>query len=144
MRAIWPALLALPFVAGAGNLGGGDTDKGEKKVDTRVFELRTYYAHPGKMAALNERFRKHTCKLFEKHGMTVIGFWNPSDDPKDAERRLIYVLAFPGREAAGRSWKAFRDDPDWQAVRKASEQDGPLVERVESVFMKATDYSPLK
>jgi hypothetical protein len=112
-------------------------------MDTSVFELRTYYAHPGKMAALHERFRKHTVKLFPKHGMTLVGFWKPADEG-DAERRLIYVLAFPSREAADRSWKAFGQDPDWVAVRDASEKDGKLVERIESVFMKATDYSPLK
>ncbi len=34
-----------------------------KPADTRVFEMRTYYAHPGKMKDLHARFRDHTCKL---------------------------------------------------------------------------------
>jgi hypothetical protein len=119
-------------------------DKAEaKKVDTRVFELRTYYAHPGKMKALHARFRDHTCALFKKHDMTIVGFWVPTD-PKESEEKLIYVLAFPSREAADKSWRAFRDDADWKAARAASEKDGPLVKKVESVFMNATDYSPLK
>lgn len=92
---------------------------------------------------MHARFRDHTCKLFEKHGMTLIGFWSPSD-PKEAERKLIYVLAFPTREAADKSWKAFRDDPVWKEVREASEKDGKIVEKVESVFMTPTDYSAIK
>src|SRR5947209_20317354 len=83
--------------------GAADADKGGKKVDTRVFEIRTYYAAPGKMKALHARFRDHTCKLFEKHGMALIGFWNPTD-PKEAEKKLVYILAFPSREAAEKSW----------------------------------------
>src|SRR6516225_5644203 len=78
-------------------------DDAAKKTDTRVFELRTYYAAEGKMDALNARFRDHTCKLFEKHGMTIVGFWNPSK-PEDAQKKLIYILAFPSREAADKSW----------------------------------------
>jgi hypothetical protein len=117
--------------------------KGDKKVETRVFEMRTYYAAPGKMAALNARFRDHTCKLFEKHGMTIIGFWNPSD-PAEADKTLVYILAYPSKEAADKSWKEFRDDPDWKAVREASEKDGKLVDKVVSVYLNPTDYSPIK
>jgi hypothetical protein len=115
----------------------------EKKVDARVFELRTYHAAPGKMDALHARFRDHTCKLFKKHGMTIVGFWSPTK-PEEAEKKLIYILAFPSQEAADKSWAAFRDDPEWKDVKEASEKDGKLVDRVDSVFMKATDYSPMK
>src|SRR3984893_19497329 len=76
--------------------------QGGKKVDTRVFELRTYYANPGKMEALHARFRDHTNKLFVKHGMTLIGYWNPID-PKQADEKLIYILAYPSKEAATKS-----------------------------------------
>jgi hypothetical protein len=117
--------------------------KEDKKVDHRVFELRTYHAAPGKMKELHARFRDHTNKLFEKHGMTIIGFWSPIDS-KQAEEKLIYVLAFPSKEAADKSWKAFRDDPEWIKAFKASEKDGKLVDKVESVYMNPTDYSPLK
>jgi hypothetical protein len=111
--------------------------------DTRVFELRTYHANPGKMAALNARFRDHTCKLFEKHGMTCVGFWNPID-PKEAEEVLVYILAFPSKEAADKAWKAFREDPDWQTAKAESEKDGPLVKKVESKYLAPTDYSKIK
>jgi hypothetical protein len=121
----------------------GDEKTGDKKVDTRVFEMRTYYAFPGKMTALHARFRDHTCKLFQKHGMTLIGFWSPID-AKTAQQKMVYILAFPSKEAADKSWKAFQDDPDWKAAKAASEKDGKLVEKVESVFLNPTDYSPLK
>jgi NIPSNAP len=113
------------------------------KSDARVFELRTYHAHPGKMKALHARFRDHTCKLFEKHGITIVGFWSPID-PKETEDTLIYMLAYPSKAAADKSWAAFRADPDWIAAKNASEKDGSLVKKVESVFLSGTDYSPIK
>jgi hypothetical protein len=143
MRAFWGTLAVLGLAVAGFAVYTAGSAKGGNKVDTRVFELRTYHAAPGKMDALNARFRDHTCKLFEKHGMTVVGFWNPTD-PKEAGKTLIYILAFPSREAAEKSWQAFREDPDWKAAKAASEKDGPLVEKVESVFMGPTDYSPLK
>src|SRR5882724_2062964 len=117
--------------------------KGDKKVDTRVFELRTYTAKPGKIDELHARFRDHTLKLFEKHHMTVVGFWKPTDE-QQAKRQLVYLLAFPSQEAAAKSWKDFQADPEWKAVKETSEKDGKLVERIESVYLKPTDYSPLK
>lgn len=143
MKAFWATLAGLVVVAVAVVSYAAGVDQGEKRANARVFELRTYTAAPGKMEALNARFRDHTCKLFENHGMTNIGYWNPTD-PKEAEQKLIYILAFPSREAADKSWKAFREDPEWRTVQKASEKDGRLVTKVESVFLKPTDYSPLK
>ena len=110
---------------------------------TRFFEMRTYYAAPGKMAALHARFRDHTCKLFARHGMTVVGFWSPAD-PTEAEKALVYLLAYPSREARNESWEAFRNDPDWQQARDESEKDGKFVEKIESLFLTPTDYSPLQ
>lgn len=107
--------------------------------DTRVFEMRIYYAAPGKLDALNARFRDHTTKLFTKHGITNIGYWMPIDNP---ESKLVYVLAYPSREARETAWKAFGADPDWQTARKASEENGKLVAKVETLFMKTTDFSP--
>lgn len=144
MRTWWTTLGIGCVLAAAGLAAyGEEADKGGKQVDTRVFELRTYYAPPGKMKALNDRFRDHTNKLFAKHGMTIIGFWQPTD-PKEHDRKLIYILAYPSKEAADKSWKGFREDPDWKVAREASEVNGKLVEKVESVYMSPTDYSPLK
>lgn len=107
--------------------------------DTRVYEIRTYHANEGKLDGLNARFRDHTVALFKKHGMENIGYWIPTDNKDNV---LIYVLAYPSKEARGASWKAFMSDPDWQAAYAASTKDGKLVNKVDSQFMQATDYSP--
>jgi hypothetical protein len=110
----------------------------------RCFELRTYTAAPGKLDALNARFRNHTVGFFRKHGMEVVGFWVPTDKEGGAGEKLIYLLSHKSRAAADASWRAFRADQDWLAARKASEVEGPLTAKVESVFLAATDYSPMK
>jgi hypothetical protein len=126
---------------GVSALVAGST-KSDQKKDKRLFELRTYHAAPGKMQALNSRFRDHTCDLFKKHGITIIGFWNPSK-AEDTDKTLIYLLAFPNQEAADQSWKAFAGDPEWKKVKDESEKDGRLVEKIERVFLNPTDYSPM-
>jgi hypothetical protein len=112
---------------------------GAAEKDSRVYEMRVYYAADGKLDALHARFRDHTTKLFEKHGMTNIGYWTPLENP---ERKLIYFLAYPSRQAREKSWQAFIADPAWKAAQKASEVNGKLVDKVESLFLSATDYSP--
>ncbi len=107
--------------------------------DTRLFEMRVYYAHPGKLADLETRFRNHTTKIFEKHGMTNIGYWVPLENP---ENKLIYLLAYPNREARDASWKAFGGDPEWKDVASKSEANGKLVAKVDQLFLETTDYSP--
>ena len=109
----------------------------------RVFEIRTYTTEPGKLDALHARFRDHTTKLFEKHGMTNIGYWTPADEPR-ASDTLIYIIAHESRESAKRSWEDFINDPEWHKARDASEADGKIVNKVESVFVNPTDYSPLR
>ncbi len=109
----------------------------------RVFELRTYHTYDGKLEALQARFRNHTRRIFEKHGMTNIGYWVPQDAPASANT-LIYIIAHASREQAKKNWEAFRADPEWQKVQKESEVNGKLVMKVDSVFMDAADYSPLK
>jgi hypothetical protein len=112
-------------------------------VGQRVFELRTYHAAPGKMAALHARFRNHTCRLFQKHGMELIGFWSPAD-PERAQEVMLYLLAHPSREAADRAWQAFRDDLEWKTAKEESERDGTLVTKIETQFLEPTDYSLLR
>jgi hypothetical protein len=109
----------------------------------RVFELRTYTCIEGKLEALQKRFREHTTKLFEKHGMTNIGYWVPQDSPR-SQNTLVYIIAHPSREAAKKNWAEFNADPEWQKVRTESEANGKIVNKVESVFMDPADYSPLK
>jgi hypothetical protein len=107
--------------------------------DSRCFEMRTYYAAPGKLDALQSRFRDHTVKLFEKHGIANVGYWVPLEN---TDNKLIYLLAYPSREARQTMWKEFGADPDWKKARTESEASGKLVTKVESLFLTATDYSP--
>ena len=106
-----------------------------------VFELRTYTTLEGRLPALHARFRDHTLKLFEKHGMKNVMYWTPTD-PKLANNTLIYVLWHASEDAAKKSWDGFRSDPDWHKARDDSEKDGKIVDKVVSVDMKLTDYSP--
>lgn len=107
---------------------------------TTVYELRIYHTYEGKLDDLLRRFREHTTKLFEKHGMKNVAYWTPTDDPLKG-KTLVYILAHPSREAATANWQAFRDDPEWQSVRDKSEASGKIVEKVDSTFMTMTDFS---
>ncbi len=111
----------------------------------RVFELRTYTTMEGRLEALKSRFRNHTTRIFQRHGMKNIGYWVPADQPK-SQNTLIYVLQHESREAAKKSWDDFRQDPEWKKVAAESQKDGQiLVENgVVSVFMNATDFSSIK
>ncbi|HJQ05468.1 MAG TPA: NIPSNAP family protein [Nocardioides sp.] len=106
----------------------------------RIFELRKYDAVPGKIDALVGRFRDHAAALFEKHGMTNIGFWIEQDDDGKPTETLVYLLAHTDREAAATSWAAFWEDPEWVEVRNSGEQ---VTAAATSSFLEATDFSPL-
>lgn len=108
--------------------------------DTRYFELRIYYCHPGRLDALIERFTNHTTKIFEKHGMQNIGYWLPINNTENA---LYYILAYPDKAARDAAWKAFGADPEWIQVSRKSEESGKIVAKVTSVFMNAADISPV-
>ena len=110
---------------------------------TKVFELRTYTAPEGKLPNLQARFRDHTRRIFDKHGMKSVGYWVPQDAPLH-DNTLIYILEHKSRDAAKQSWAAFQKDPEWQKVANESQVNGKIVARVESVFMDATDYSAIK
>ena len=135
----------LAVLAGSGTiaLSVAGADEKPKQAKQRFFEMRTYVAAPGKLDALNARFRSHTNKLFVKHGMELIGYWTPTEGPS-AQNTLVYILAYPDKESREKSWKAFLADPEWHKARDASEVNGKLVEKVESVFLQPTDYSPIR
>jgi hypothetical protein len=105
----------------------------------KVYELRIYTPAPGKLDAVNARFRDHTCKLFEKHGMANVGYWTPVDT-NDA--RLVYMLAHASKGAADQSWKAFAADSEWKKVVAATEANGRIVAKVDRLYIAPTDYSP--
>jgi NIPSNAP len=109
----------------------------------RVFELRTYTCLPDRLPNLITRFKDHTVKLFEKHGMENIVYFT-SIEKDNGQSKLVYLLAHKSEEEATKSWAAFRSDPIWIAARDASEKDGKIVEKVESVFMKPLSFSKIK
>lgn len=129
------ALLAAPMFAKADD---------KPAASGRVYELRTYYVNEGKLDDLHKRFRDHTCALLKKHGAELIGFWTPTDEKDGKGGKLVYLLAFPSREAAKQTWEAFGKDPEWHRVRDESHKNGVLVKKVDSVFLEPTDYSMSK
>ena len=133
------AVFAAGFVAGQFFHGTADAQAQGRK----VFELRTYTSPDGRLDDLLARFRNDTLRIFEKHGMENVGYWVPADAPA-ASNTLIYVLAHDSRDAATKSWAAFREDPEWRAVAERTQANGPIVSKVESVFLEPTDFSPMK
>lgn len=130
-------LQSIPALA----LLGQATKAGAAQTSTAAYELRIYHTYDGKLDDLLTRFREHTTKLFEKHGMKNIAYWTPTDDPLKG-KTLIYVIAHASRDAATANWKAFGEDPEWISVRDKSEANGKLVEKVDSTFMVLADFSP--
>jgi len=139
-KAVFTSLAILAAAVAGYRLGQTTTAKADS---AKVYEIRTYTAEPGKLDALHARFRDHTLEIFKRHGMTNVAYFAPTDAPR-SENTLTYILSFPSREAATKAWADFRDDPEWQRVSKESEANGKVVTKVESVFAKAIDYSPMR
>ncbi len=137
-----PALLLATFTAGIA-VGRGSARPAEQPAADRVFELRTYTSPPGKLPELHKRFREHTMEIFARHGMTNVAYWTPQDSAR-RENTLVYLLAYPSMDARKAAWAAFSADPEWRQVARASEANGRIVEKVESVFLVPTDFSPMK
>jgi hypothetical protein len=110
----------------------------------RVFELRIYTAPEGKLAELDARFRSPERSYFVRHGMMEVGYFHPTDAANGAGRTLVYMLAHASREAAAASWAGFRADPDWIALKAATEGNGALTTKTVSIYLAPTDFSPLK
>src|SRR5918996_1609095 len=136
-----PALVLMAIGFAAGSWHGEATALAQNA--NRVYELRTYTAPEGKLPELQARFRDHTMRIFEKHGMKNVGYWVPQDAPAK-DNTLIYIISHESREAAKKSWAAFGADPEWQKVAKESQVNGKIVAGITSVYMDATDYSPIK
>lgn len=121
----------------------GEESKEPKAASGKIFELRIYKTFPGKLEDLHKRFREHTCRLFKKHGIELVGFWVPTEG-EEAKDTLIYIVAFPSEEAQAKAWKAFQSDPEWIEARDESHRNGVIVQKVQSKNMKAVDYSPIQ
>ncbi len=109
----------------------------------RLFELRTYFCLPGRYPNIVARFKNHTVKLFEEHQMENIAYFK-SEEPNAAQPNLVYLVAHKNQEAATKSWAEFVADPKWIAARDASEKDGKIIEKIESVFLKPLSFSKIK
>ena len=133
------ALLVVGFAAGSWHQAA----VAHAQNANRVFELRTYTAPDGKLPELQARFRNHTMRIFERHGMKNVGYWVPQDTPAK-DNTLIYIISHESREAAKKSWAAFGADPEWQKVAKESQMNGKIVAGITSVYMDPADYSPIK
>jgi len=107
-----------------------------------IYEWRVYEIVPGKKKNLNERFARHTMRMFEKHGMSVVGFWESSIGGRT--NALYYMLAFKNLDHLESAWKDFASDPEWQEVARESEKDGPLVASITNMVLKPTSYSPMQ
>ncbi|MFO0917902.1 MAG: NIPSNAP family protein [Planctomycetaceae bacterium] len=135
------SLSMLGFLAAGAVLGTvAQSSQTEAKQAPLYYELRTYTTLEGRLPALHKRFKDHTMKLFEKHGMKNVVYFTPADKPNT----LVYLLAHKDKASRDASFEAFRNDPEWIAARDASEKDGKIVEKVESVFLEPTEYSPMK
>jgi NIPSNAP len=144
MRTMWiTAAVGTAFLMGFVTRGMVTVEPVAYAQSGRVFELRTYTAPDGKLEDLHKRFRDHTMRIFTKHGMTNIVYFRPQDAPL-SQNTLIYLISHSSREAAKANWAAFQKDPEWQKVASESQKDGKIVAKVESVFLDATDYSPMK
>jgi hypothetical protein len=138
------AFTAFGFIVGATMTSVGATPSlGLPAQSGKVFELRTYTAPDGKLPNLQARFRDHTIRIFNKHGMKSVGYWVPQDAPTK-DNTLIYIISHDSREQAKKNWADFQADPEWKKVSAESQVDGRIVSNVVSVFMDATDYSPIK
>ena len=107
-----------------------------------IYETRIYETYAGRLPALHARFRDHTMKIFERHGIKNIGYW--TSEVGEYSDRLTYIVAFDDSGAREKAWESFRNDPEWNKVREASEKDGPIVKRVFNTLLSPTDYSPLQ
>jgi hypothetical protein len=140
-RTILQALPAATFLS-ASLWAASQRDEGNPmQASTGVYELRIYHAAPGKLPELLARFRDHTDKLFDRHGMKSIAYWTPVDEPEKSNT-LVYILYHPSREAAAANWKSFQDDPEWKSVKEKSEANGKLAEKIDSTYLALTDFSP--
>jgi hypothetical protein len=142
VKSRWVFLL-VGLVLGVGLAHNGGALLAADAPPARVFEIRTYHTFPGRLEALHQRFRDHTRRVFEKHGMTNVGYWVPQDDPAHQDT-LVYIISHASREQAKANWAAFMADPEWKKISDDSQKDGKIVAKVELLFVDATDYSHIK
>lgn len=103
-----------------------------------IYELRIYHIHQGKMEDIHKRFKDVTFGLFEKHGMKVVDFWEDSEEGN----KIYYIMEHESMEDRNKNFDSFRNDPEWIEAKEKSEEQGPIVAKLENYFMKRVPYSP--
>jgi len=141
-RTLLQALPAAALLPGSLWATSQQDNTNPKQASTMVYELRVYHATPGKLGELLARFRDHTIKLFDRHGIKSVAYWTPVDEPLKGNT-LVYILQHPSREEAAANWKSFQEDAEWKSVKEKSEVNGKLTEKIDSTFLALTDFSPL-
>jgi len=128
----------------------------EKEVDQHeIYEMRVYYTHEGKFDDILSRFENHTVQLFEKHGFTNVGYWSTAKKDSvsfadkfilqnEGKSALVYIVSFKDMETRNKSWDNFISDPEWTKAFEKSRIDGPIVKKIEQVFLNPTNFSKLK
>jgi len=140
-RTLLQALPAAAFLPESVWAASQQDNANPKPASTVVYELRGYHAAPGKVGELLARFRDHTIRIFDRHGIKSVAYWTPVEEPQKSNT-LFYMLQHPSREEAAANWKSFQDDPEWKSVKEKSEANGKLVEKIDSTFLVLTDFSP--
>jgi len=141
MRAGMLGIVAAVVAGAMACSGGAPARKTEGK--PRYFEMRMYTANPGKMEALQKRFRDHANRLLTRHGMEILGHWTV-ESGEGAGNTYVFILAYPSKEAREASWKAFMADPEWMKAKEESEKAGVLVGKVVQTFMVPLEYSAIQ
>jgi hypothetical protein len=134
------AMKGMGVMMGMAAAGAGAEAQG---VDAEtVYELRVYHLNEGKLPLILDRFRTKETAIFARCGMHGVGYWTPTEEPLEG-KTLIYMLRHKSREAAKESWAKFVADPEWVALKAETEKDGTFVAKIDSTFMKLTDFSPV-
>jgi NIPSNAP len=111
------------------------------EVPDLIYELRIYDVIPGKLQTLHDRFAKTTVRIFERHGIKVVGFWT---DAVGVSNRITYMVAFEDAVHRDQAWRATLGDPELVDAFADSEKDGPLIATMTNTILRPTPYSPLQ
>ncbi|MCH7399303.1 NIPSNAP family protein [Belliella sp. DSM 107340] len=128
------------FMVNANDLSPEMSKLSSKK---KIFELRKYDLEPGKVDAINARFRDYTREIFPRYGMTNVMYWYTVEE-EGVQPKLVYLLAHKNEKMANFGNAKFEEDADWKKIKAASEMNGPIVKKVEMKYLKALSFSPMK
>jgi hypothetical protein len=106
-----------------------------------LYELRIYHVVPGRMQAILDRFRDDTISIFAKHNMKVTEFWVDADESKND---LYYILEHQDMASRERNFQEFLEDREWLELKERTEQNGPLYESIDIIYLRNAPFSDKK